>query len=252
MNERFIKEIVCEAFEKAKGSCAIHSKYALSKHIGEAVHLSSKTLERAYDKYVQEKKKAKAISETSLNLLCEYLGYTNYEGYMTEKSNDEEKRKEIRSIKVRKDEEKKENGGSGKPKFPITIGVGVVFGVVLLGILYLGGRKEIRCMTWAKNHFEEISCGTKPYSKYGTDVVPYEEVKIKNFKKIEVNMATEFFSRVTHKPLIWYVKNKDGEIEYFTSPGLHPLTGKTLDEITPYIIQKYVPLHSNNKDSFVD
>lgn len=162
------------------------------------------------------------------------------------------------NYKDHKGEKKREDGGSWKPKWPIVIGV--VFGAVLLGLFYLGDfldgatvySKEARCMTWAKNHYEEISCETKPYSKYGTDVVPYEEVKIKNFKKIEVNMATEFFSQVTHKPLIWYVKNKDGEIEYFTSPGLHPLTGKTLDEITPYIIQKYVPLHSNNKDSFVD
>jgi hypothetical protein len=76
-------------------------------------------------------------------------------------------------------------------------------------------------------------------------------LKIKNFKKIDVNMATDFFAPATNKPLIWYIKNKNGNIEYFTSPGLHPITGKTLDEITPYIIQKYVPLHLNDKDSFV-
>ncbi|SMC35265.1 hypothetical protein [Cellulophaga tyrosinoxydans] len=110
---------------------------------------------------------------------------------------------------------------------------------------------ENRCMTWAINHYEEVSCNTRPYSKYGTEVLSYEDVKIKNFKRIDVNMATDFFAPVTNKPLIWYSKNKNGEIEYFTSPGLHPITGKTLDEITPYIIQKYVPLHSNDKDSFV-
>ena len=110
---------------------------------------------------------------------------------------------------------------------------------------------ENRCMTWAINHYEEVSCNTKPYSKYGTEVLGYEDVKIKNFKKIDVNMATDFFAPITNKPLIWYIKSKNGEIEYFTSPGLHPITGKTLNEITPYIIQKYVPLHSNHKDSFV-
>ena len=65
-------------------------------------------------------------------------------------------------------------------------------------------------------------------------------------------MATDFFAPITNKPLIWYAKNKEGEIECFTNPGLHPITGKTLDEITPYIIQKYVPIHSNNNDSFVN
>lgn len=115
----------------------------------------------------------------------------------------------------------------------------------------LNAELENRCMTWAINRYEEVSCNTKPYSEYGTEVLGYDEVKIKNFKKIDVNMATEFFASTNNKPLVWYTKNKNGEIEYFTSPGLHPITGKTLDEITTYIIQKYVPLHLNKEDSFV-
>ncbi|SDE46424.1 hypothetical protein [Cellulophaga baltica] len=151
-----------------------------------------------------------------------------------------------------------DEGDKGKSKWgtrQITITISMVFGVILFFIIINKkhvASNETRCMTWAKTHYEEVSCATKPYSKYGTDVVPYEEVKIKNFKKIEVNMATDFFAPVTKKPLIWYTKNKNGETEYFTSPGLHPITGKTLDEITPYIIQKYVPLHSNKKESFVN
>jgi hypothetical protein len=129
----------------------------------------------------------------------------------------------------------------------------LLFGVIVLLFIIIKpvDDNETWCMTWSKNHFERISCDTKPYSKYGTEVVPYEEVKMNNFKKIEVDMATDFFAPVTNKPLIWYAKNKDGGIEYFTNPGLHPITGKTLDEITPYIIKKYVPLHSNKIESFV-
>ncbi len=64
-------------------------------------------------------------------------------------------------------------------------------------------------------------------------------------------MATDFFVEGTERPLIWYYKTKEEEIEYFTSPGLHPTTGETLRKITPYIIQTYVPKHIDRKSSFV-
>ncbi|GAA3594371.1 hypothetical protein Q4Q39_06745 [Flavivirga amylovorans] len=111
---------------------------------------------------------------------------------------------------------------------------------------------ENRCMAWAKNQYEKVPCNLALHKKYGTTIEPYDSKKIANFKKVEVTMKTDFFVEETNKPLIWYTKNKDGEIEYFTSPGLHPITGKTLDEITPYIIQKYVPLHSGGINSFAD
>jgi len=73
---------------------------------------------------------------------------------------------------------------------------------------------------------------------------------LKNFKRVEVTAAYDFFTE-DHKPLVWYYKNKDDEIEYFTSPGLHPITGETLRKITTYIIQTYVPIHSIKEDSFL-
>lgn len=250
MNEAVIKRIVCEAFEKAKKACPKHSKYALAKHIGDTINLSTKTLERAYDKYVLDKKKGNTIGEASLNLLCEYLGYKNFENYRRERLNEEEKIDFAEVKPFLKNSQEK-----------ILIVVGIILVVVLVvtyfvkkdtGVATTSSINESICMTWIETHYEKISCNTKPYSKHGTNVIPYEEMKIKNFKKIEVNMATDFFAPVTNKPLIWYSKNKNGEIEYFTSPGLHPITGKTLNEITPYIIQKYVPLHSNSIDSFVE
>ncbi|MBO0321546.1 hypothetical protein J0X14_04485 [Muricauda sp. CAU 1633] len=107
-----------------------------------------------------------------------------------------------------------------------------------------------KCMTWADTIYVEVSCTTKPYSKFGTAVEPLDPVKLKNFKKVEVTMSTNFFTE-DGKPIIWYFKNRDEEIEYFTSPGLHPITGKTLDEITEYIIEKYVPTHIEREGSFI-
>lgn len=243
MNEVIIGDVVYKAFEKAKEKCPKNSKYALSKYIEANTTLSSKTLERAYGKYIIKDGKKYELSTESINLLCKYLGYENYEDYATKNKG-----------RTTQPEQ------PGKPpKRKLYISLSIAFGVLLIIIitaLQLNNKPvhvtENRCMAWKKNHYEEVSCYLTLNKKYGTKIEPYDSKLITNFKKVEVTMKTDFFTEDTNKPLIWYTKNKDGEIEYFTSPGLHPITGKTLDEITPYIIQKYVPLHSGNINSFAN
>lgn len=158
-------------------------------------------------------------------------------------------------------ERKKEKLKVKKRRWIINGSTSLAFGIILLVTVInkdeIFGDEAIvplenKCMAWAQNHYEEVSCDITLHKTYGTKVEPYDAKLVANFKKINVSMATDFFAPITNKPLIWYVKNKEGEIEYFTSPGLHPITGKTLDEITSYIIQKYVPLHSENVNSFVN
>ena len=105
-------------------------------------------------------------------------------------------------------------------------------------------------MTWADSLYIRVSCTTGPLSKYGTRIEPLDEKRIKNFKKVEVTAAYQFFTK-EGKPRIWYLKNKKGEIEYFTAPGLHPVNEETLRKITEGIIQKYVPIHTTKEDSFL-
>ncbi|GAA3644476.1 hypothetical protein [Flavivirga jejuensis] len=144
-----------------------------------------------------------------------------------------------------------------KRKWIITFSISIALTVILM-VAKSGMfdesivQTENKCMVWVKNQYEKVSCNLTLHKKYSTKIEPYDSKLIANFKKVEVTMKTDFFAEGTNKPLIWYTKNKDGKIEYFTSPGLHPITGKTLDEITPYIIQKYVPLHSGNINSFAD
>ncbi|MEO9512132.1 MAG: hypothetical protein ABJN84_17955 [Flavobacteriaceae bacterium] len=106
------------------------------------------------------------------------------------------------------------------------------------------------CMTWADTLYIKVSCDMGSPSKYGTAVEPLDKNKLKSMKKAKVYAGFDFFAD-NGKPLIWYNKNKKGEIEYFTAPGLHPTNGETLRKITPYIIQTYVPKHRNKKSSFV-
>ncbi|WP_424989317.1 hypothetical protein [Flagellimonas sp.] len=137
---------------------------------------------------------------------------------------------------------------------PIIIVIVLLLTISFLKVIRNGSNhasKQPQCMAWADSLYMKVPCSSKPYSQYGTKVEPLDITKLKNFKKVEVNMATQFFSE-DDKPLLWYYKNKEGEIEYFTAPGLHPTNDETLRKITPYIIQTYVPVHSFQKDSFLE
>ncbi len=234
MDEKRIEQIVLKVFEKAKKEHASHTRFALSNHISEHSDLSSKTLERAYDRYINKQKKFGAPHADSVNLFCVYLGYDNYADF-----------------------QKKNRKGNKERKW-ITITVSIAFGTLLLYIgiqnwLFANRKGNIpdnQCMAWADTVYIKVDCATQPFSKFGTKVEPLDASRLNNLKKVEVNMASDFFTE-DGKPMIWYSKNKDGEIEFFSAPGLHPITGETLKKITPYIIETYVPAHINRKGSFV-
>ncbi|WP_418499223.1 hypothetical protein [Flagellimonas sp.] len=146
-----------------------------------------------------------------------------------------------------------------KKRRRLIITISIIFASLLMIMLILKPslfnsnpipNNENHCMAWADSLYVEVSCASHPYSDFGTKVEPMDRVKLNSFKKVEVTMATDFFSE-DEKPLIWYFKTKGGEMEFFTAPGLHPITGETLRKITPYIIETYVPLHINNTDSFL-
>lgn len=94
---------------------------------------------------------------------------------------------------------------------------------------HLGGG----CMFWKEDHYEPVACNEKVAHVM---VIAQDSVKLKNFRKITKP------DTITYQSLgrVWYAKI-DGEIEYFTSPGDHPVVfGRKLKPITIYIINKYI------------
>ncbi len=254
MEDTRIEEIVCKVFEKAKHKCASHSKYALSKHISVETNLSSKTLERAYDRYINKRKKHGSPHPENVDILCGYLEFEDYQNYV--ESNPVDNQQTLDIPQEMGDSEGKKNT---KGKHVLTISISIAFGMALLiGLapkilsITTGNLSEKSCMTWAKTHFEKVDCGIKLYSDYGTPIVPYDAKMKENFKKVEVTGAYKFFTEENQKPLVWYYKTKSGEIEYYTAPGLHPINGETLRKITEYIIEKYVSIHNDIDGPFVD
>ena len=230
MNEAIIKEIVEKVFQKAKTECPKHSRYALSNYIAESTTVSSKTIERLYSKYLEEKDGGGEQNEHTINDLCKYLSFESYADYV------KQNRKGKISVNV--------NNGGDKKNWKVLAAVSLILIIGL--ILGLSEKnKETLCMVWKVDHYEKADCEVS----YKESIVPLDEVILENFRKVEVDLTTEFFDETTRKPLIWYYKSGN-KIEYFTAPGLHPVNGKTLKAITEYMANKTVPVHTYEASSF--
>jgi hypothetical protein len=118
----------------------------------------------------------------------------------------------------------------------------VILVLAFTGLTAFGLRSiflEKRCMLWKEDHYEAISCDDQPQGIIGisTGIIPRNDLIIENMHKIKVTPKTTFFRN--GQPIIWYNKNH-GRCEYFTYPGLHPVSGKTLRPITRTIINNHV------------
>lgn len=249
MDDNRIEEIVWKVFEKANEKSVSKAKSALANQIANEItekykYIHPKTLERAYDRYINKNKKQGIPQGESIELFCQYLGFKNYADY-------------IKKYPAKKGIGSKKGGTIKSKWIVISIVITFVAALMIYGIQKwpsnnrVNYSKEENCMTWADSIYIRVSCTTGPLSKYGTRIEPIDEKKIKNFKKVKVTAAYQFFT-IEGKPRIWYLKNKNGEIEYFTAPGLHPVNEETLRKITEGIIQKYVPIHTTKEDSFVE
>ena len=97
------------------------------------------------------------------------------------------------------------------------------------------------CMVWRGDHYEEADCNdTQIQSFTGSyDVIPMDKETFKYMKKIKVTDTTAYYNP-DGSPCVWYGKSANKEYEFFSYPGKHPETGKSLKDISNYIINKYV------------
>lgn len=93
------------------------------------------------------------------------------------------------------------------------------------------------CMQWNGDHYEKVNCNSEKKGIGSFAEITRYDSELFELKKIAVCDTTTFFNR--DKALVWYCK-VNGDREYFTSHGFHPVTGKSLKPITKYIINKYV------------
>lgn len=242
MDHQIITNIVQEAFEKAKVEHAVHSRSALANHISDHSNLNYKTLLGLHKKYIQQNGSQRNPISSTIDELCSYLGFENYQEYVQKRG--------------RGSKEARAPQSPSKRSIKWKHGVQLLVGTAIVALVFLAfdrvwpPESPEGCMAWADTLYIKVPCDTGPYSKSGTKVVPLDGMRLKNFRKTEVDMSTEFFSHQTGNPMIWYLIT-GGKIEFFTAPGLHPLSERTLKPITEYIIEKRVPIHKYRPDSFI-
>lgn len=109
--------------------------------------------------------------------------------------------------------------------------------VSIIVIVFLMASKQQRWMQWNGSNYIETSFDGDMLRR--GELKAYREDRIVSFKLLRPQCDTQFFNP-DGSTRIWYSKNKDGSLDFFSDYGLHPITGKTLKPITKYIIEKYI------------
>lgn len=237
------KHLIIAAFDKAKDHAQLegitnpsksHMATLLSDYILQEVKFSI-TDRRLRDYYneaivIQTDKDIKIAQQDVINGLCQYLGYESYQAFLGNPSH----------AVVPKDVPTTHLPPKSKPltfvKKHRTLLLSLL--VVTVLVIYIVKINQLCWMVWNGETYEE--------APYKAELVQNGTLKICNADRLEhfrqlktITCDTEFFN-ADGSVKVWYGKNKNGDLEYFTSHGLHPETGKTLKPITMYMIRKYV------------
>ncbi|AFL79706.1 hypothetical protein Aeqsu_0180 [Aequorivita sublithincola DSM 14238] len=171
--------------------------------------------------------------------LAKYLGYADYRDFENKNSNLKE---EVDIV----------NGGSETEAFTAKEGdkadksrriknvLGLIIAVCFLICIGFFGYHYFNKQTWMEwegTQYVETSFDSQKLKDGNLKV--YKEERITDFRKILPNCETQFFND-DGSVKVWYGKNKEGRLQYFTGYGLHPETGKTLKPITKYMIGKHI------------
>lgn len=228
------KKLIIEAFNKAEASRKKRgeknpSLQILAEDISEFGSTTKKFElgERRFRDYHSEAKKLEDTQKDInikqfevINGLCEYLGFVDYQEFETSINNKKETALRSLAALIKKNR--------------ITV---IAMTIVAAIILVITTVNKQRWMVWKDNHYIEVKFDANEFRKGNLKM--YREERIGHFEKIIPNCKTKFFKDDGNENL-WYGKNIEGKLEYFTDLAKHPETGKTLKPITKYMIRKYI------------
>lgn len=220
------RKLLEEAFKKAENAIGSDRVTHLSKHLSDFIVEDSKEpygeriLRDNYNKIINTSDEKIYLREHAAESLSHYLGFANFSDFIKNGST------EVVPNNTKSKSFIKKN------KFVLIIGFVLISGV----IIYNSVTKQ-RWMVWQEDQYVEVNFDTEKYKVNQLKI--YQEERIQFFKKIIPPCEYTFFNQ-NGSVKIWYGKNKDKELDYFTTLGLHPETGKTLKPITQYMIDKYI------------
>lgn len=250
INYREIKGLISHAFEKARSESKRSSKPGWYAYISDNLKNTSpseRTIERYYKKYIGGKlDEIGQPKEDIIDELSIWLGYKSFADFCFQNFSDEkniQKKIPILTEEHKNESEEVENqlsflqNTSGKKNYlkgGVT-GLGIATIIGFSSYLGLNGEKPAECMYWKDSHYERVACEKEVHPNAEKEL--YDERLYKYFYRIEITDTTTFFRAGV--PIVWYVKI-DGEPEFYSADGRHPINGKELKPVTPYIIEKYV------------
>jgi hypothetical protein len=224
MKEKLFKQ----AFKKAEQQCGKTSKNGISTHLENVFTMelnfqtSKMTFSRYYEQFVEESSDRIMNPSTDLlNKLAEYIGCTSYEDFVTR-------------IKLPPKPPKTSKGITFLERYKWIILFVLLTIIVVVLLLQLNKQ---RWMIWDKTHYVEVAFDLKKYDVGQLKL--YNEERINDFRKIEVDYQTQY-KNPDETPRVWYGKNYKKELEYFTSYGMHPETGKYLKPLSDHMFNKHV------------
>jgi regulator of replication initiation timing len=205
------KKLIFEVFDKAKKEIGSEVLTSLSKHIADVLEedyrfqINERTLRNNYQDALKSDNNNFKLSRTNADNLAKYLGYDSLRDYSKNQK---------------------------RPWLKKNIEKIIIGGLVLIASYFGCEANQKKCMIWDNDHYKKISCEKE-------NAKPIDKDLLLNFKRIDPDCKSEFFDEMCDVA-IWYGKNMNGTLEYFTSLGLHPISGKSLKPITEYMIIKYV------------
>lgn len=220
------RKLVSEAFNKAKEETGSERVTHLAQHLSDFIVEDSKEpygeriLRDNYNKLVKNVDEKIYLREHAAESLSHFLGYSNFADFIQNNLSS------ASTVNTNPDNFIKKN------KLVLIIGV-----LIIAGLLIYNSATRQKWMVWEGDYYIEVEFDPEKYKVNQLKI--FKEERIHFFKKVTPNCEDEFFNEDGSVKL-WYGKNKNKDLEYFTALGLHPETGKTLKPITQYMIDKYI------------
>ncbi len=235
-----VKEIVQEAFKKAAKECVSKAKNTLAKHISSEIEESNgfiinyKTLVRAYDTYIgADSGSVIQPSSETVNAFCLYLGYENYKDYINAKNKTTiERQQGIAEIEKELLPVKKQRSKWFLSVALLTI-IGIL-GLLLFKVSGIGNNVDTianQCLYWELDRYRPIDCDKVLPQAIAKTKVAFSETLYNDFRKVPNNEIATFSTA------LWKGSSPTGEMEYFATEGVHPLTQKKLVRVEPETIK---------------
>ncbi|WP_299100883.1 hypothetical protein [uncultured Winogradskyella sp.] len=219
-------KLLIKAFEKAKEEINTDSVAPRAQKLSDFILEDSKEpygakiLRIKFNSIKLDPETSITLKDHAKNSLSHYLGYNDF----------------LEFSHKNQDPNSNDKSVSNKSTAHYKIIIACLVITLLIVSIYQYTNRQ-RWMIWEGTRYVEVNFDLKTYEVNKLKI--YKQDRIDFFEKIVPKCEDVFFKK-NGDVILWYGKNAEKEIEYFTALGLHPETGKSLKPITQYMIDTHI------------